>query len=113
MIFDSWSGVLKENDYELFITLPNKAISDEISRLFPKVKKIFFPKGSNSEIFNFINKVNCDVLSVDSYVPHKLLEVAKEKNITLQGNLDPKLLVSGGKKLDSEIYKIMTKFNYI
>ncbi len=110
MIFDSWSGVLKENDYELFITLPNKAISDEISRLFPKVKKIFFPKGSNREIFNFINKVNCDVLSVDSYVPQKLLEVAKEKNITLQGNLDPKLLVSGGKKLDSEIYKIMTKF---
>lgn len=110
MIFDSWSGVLKEDDYELFVTLPNKAISDSISNLFPKIKKIFFPRGSNREIFNFINKVNCDVLSVDSYVPQKLLKEAKEKNIILQGNLDPKLLVQGGKKLDSEIYKIMTKF---
>ena len=110
MIFDSWSGVLKEDDYELFVTLPNKDISDSISNLFPKIKKIFFPRGSNREIFNFINKVNCDVLSVDSYVPQKLLKEAKEKNIILQGNLDPKLLVQGGKKLDSEIYKIMTKF---
>ena len=43
-------------------------------------------------------------------MPQKLLKEAKEKNIILQGNLDPKLLVQGGKKLDSEIYKIMTKF---
>ena len=53
MIFDSWSGVLKEDDYELFVTLPNKAISDSISNLFPKIKKIFFSKRIKSRNFQF------------------------------------------------------------
>ena len=51
-----------------------------------------------------------DVLSLDKKIDTKILEIAKKK-IVLQGNLDPLILIDGGKKLEDEVKKIMLQFS--
>ncbi len=110
-IFDSWAGLLKGREYEEFVIRPNKNINDEIKKRFPKIKTSFFPRGSGKSILDFLDNVNCDIISLDEIFPEELNKIAVSRKITLQGNLSPKLLVEGGKKLEEEIRKIMLIFN--
>ena len=50
-------------------------------------------------------------MSLDKEFPRELLKLAREKKITLQGNLDPQILIEGGKKLEDEVKKIMIEFS--
>ena len=110
-IFESWAGLLDEKDYEDFIIKPNQRIQEEIKKKFPQTPLIFFPRNSGKNIFAFIKNVNCDVLSLDNKFPRELLKLAKTQKIILQGNLDPLILVGGGKKLEDEVKKIMIEFS--
>ena len=110
-VFDSWAGLLDEKDYEEFIIEPNKKIRQSIKKSFPQIPIIFFPRQSKKEIFSFINKVKPDVLSLDKKILTNICNIAKEKNIILQGNLDPNILLNGGKELEDEVKKIMLQFS--
>lgn len=110
-VFESWAGLLDEKDYEEFIIEPNKKIRESIKKSFPEIPIIFFPRQSKNEIFSFINKVKPDVLSLDKKILTNIYNIAKEKNIILQGNLDPNILLNGGKELEDEVKKIMLQFS--
>ncbi len=110
MVFDSWAGILDNEDYEDFIIKPNKIIQETVKRENPKTPMIFFPRNSGEKIFDFLKYVKCDILSISQKYSFKLLELAKKNNIILQGNLDPISLVNGGEKLDEEIKRIMEDF---
>ena len=56
-----------------------------------------FPENQNHKSLSFGN-VECDIISLDEKFPEELLEIAKKKNIILQGNLNPELLVREEKK---------------
>ena len=110
-VFDSWAGILDEEDYKDFIIAPNKKINKEIKKSYPEIPLIFFPRQSREKVLPFIEAVNPKILSLDIEMPEKLLEIAKEKKIILQGNLDPLLLEKGGDDLEKEIKKIMLLFS--
>ncbi|MBD22519.1 MAG: uroporphyrinogen decarboxylase [Alphaproteobacteria bacterium] len=110
-IFESWAGLLNKEDYNEFIIEPNRKIQKEIKKKFPEIPMIFFPRESKEKIFEFLEKVKPDVLSLDKEVPNKIFEVAKKKKIILQGNLDPLILIEGGRKLEDEVKKIMLHFS--
>ena len=40
------------------------------------------------------------------------MEIAKQKDIILQGNLDPNILVQGGEKMEETIKKILLRFKH-
>ena len=113
-VFESWAGLLEdEEEYFNFIIKPNQRISEEIRKFSPKTKIIHFPRGSKQKIVEFIRNVKCDVLSLDRDPPEEIFTICKENQLSLQGNLDPEILKSGGKKLINEVHKIMKKFrNY-
>ena len=92
-IFESWAGLLDEDQYFDFIIKPNKKILKNVKNVFPNIPVACFPRKSESQIFKFIENVECDIISLDEKFPEELLEIAKEKNIILQGNLNPELLV--------------------
>ena len=52
-----------------------------------------------------------NVLSLDKKILTNIYDIAKEKNIILQGNLDPNILLNGGKELEDEVKKIMLQFS--
>ena len=64
-----------------------------------------------NNIYSFIKRVKPDVLSLDKEVSAEVLKVAKKNEIILQGNLDPLILINGGKELEDEVKKIMLQFS--
>jgi uroporphyrinogen decarboxylase len=110
-VFESWAGLLNEKDYEDFVIKPNKKIQKDLKKKFPSTPIIYFPRNSGENIFAFIKNIDCDILSLDKKYPKELLNLAKKKQIILQGNLDPLILIEGGKKLEDEVKKIMIEFS--
>ena len=110
-VFDSWAGLLNGNLYKKYIIEPNKEIAKEIKNYSPGTRQIFFPRGSKENYFNFIKEVKPDVISLDEEFPEKIFSYAKKNDIILQGNLNPKVLIEGGRKLKKEIKNILNKFN--
>ena len=109
-IFESWAGLLDNELYFDFIIKPNKKIVENIKTVFPDIPVACFPRKSESKILQFIENVDCDIISLDESFPEELLEIAKEKSIVLQGNLNPNLLVKGGKKMEEKVKKILLRF---
>ncbi len=109
-VFDSWAGILSENEYEKFVIKPNKYINDEIKKSNPSIKTTFFPRQSGDKVLKFIEQVKCDILAVDEKYPKKLKEEAKKRDIILQGNLNPEILLIGGPKMEKKIKEILFDF---
>lgn len=110
-IFESWAGLLEGDEFFDFIIEPNKKILKNIKKVFPNTPVACFPRKSESQIVKFIENVECDIISLDEKFPEEILEIAKKKNIILQGNLNPELLVKGGKEMEETIKKILLRFN--
>jgi uroporphyrinogen decarboxylase len=97
-IFDTWAGLL--NSYENrddFIINPTKKIILEIRNKHPNIPIICFPKGINY-LENYIEKIKPNGVSIGSDVS---MEFAKklQKLATIQGNLDPQILITDKDKI--------------
>ncbi len=109
-IFESWAGLLESDEYIEFIVKPNKLISQEIKKHSKGIKIIHFPRGSRTNYKTFAEEVYCDVLSLDHSYPQEMLSLLREKNVTVQGNLDPKELLGGAKKVEEKTKEVLEKF---
>lgn len=89
-VFDSWVGALSADDYEHYI-------APTMHRIFTEVRKtgvptIYFGSGS-SHLLDQWNQLPVDVLSIDWRIT---IDQVRAKGIdkTIQGNLDPSLLLA-------------------
>ena len=98
-LFDSWSGVLSEDNFEEYVIKPNKRIISEIKTEFPHIPIIGFPKGAGYKYDGYIDNTGIDVIGVDYTVPVDVMKQFQKKKV-VQGNLDPVILL--GKKYDIE-----------
>ena len=109
-IFESWAGLLKNEEYIDFIIKPNQQISKEIREFSKQTKIIHFPRGSRNNYKIFAEEVKCDVLSLDQTYPKELLSLLREKGITVQGNLDPQELLKDGERVEEKTKEVLDKF---
>jgi len=109
-IFDSWAGLLDNEEYDRFIIEPNKKISEAIKKFSSRTQQIFFPRGSSHNYIKFIDRVKPMILALDNNYPEDIYDIAIRKNIILQGNLNPKTLVEGGEKLIRETKEVLERF---
>jgi uroporphyrinogen decarboxylase len=106
-IFDSWAAVLPEREFETWSVQPIKALVKLVRSARPQAKIIAFPRGATTGgLIRFAFETAVDGLSLDT--ADDLSSLAVEKNMpTLQGNLDPLVLIAGGKALDQAIDHIL------
>ena len=109
-IFESWAGLLEDEEYINFIVKPNQQISKEIKEFSKRTKIIHFPRGSRKNYKIFAEEVKCNVLSLDQTYPKELLSLLREKGITVQGNLDPLELLKEGERLEEKTKEVLEKF---
>jgi uroporphyrinogen decarboxylase len=105
-IFDSWSGVLGEEDFARWCVAPVKRIVDQVRKEIPGARIIGFPKGAGILYQNYREQTGVTALGLDWSVP---LSFARElqKGCAVQGNLDPMRLVAGGEALDRGVDAIL------
>ncbi len=109
-IFDSWAGILSKKEYEKYVIKPSVYINEKLKQRYPSIPRICFPRGSGKNIISFIDQVDCNVLAVDEKYPQQLKEIARKKNIILQGNLNPTILAEGGERMKRKIKQILFDF---
>ena len=104
-IFDSWAGVLDPESFEEYCVKPVKRIVDAVRARVPGARIIGFPKGAAMNYRDYAAKTGVTALGLDWTVP---LDFARElqRQVPVQGNLDPTRLVAGGAALDKGIDRV-------
>ena len=104
-IFDSWAGLLEENDLPNYIYTPTLNLVNYIKSL--NVPVICFPR----EIKNykeFCDIVKPDAINIDYNVDPK--EIVKDIKVPVQGGLNPNILLTDRQTLKKETIKYLEIF---
>ena len=104
-IFDSWAGLLEEKDLNKHIYEPTLRIVNYVKSL--NVPVICFPRGIKN-YRKYCEVVNPDVINIDYEVDPK--KIKEEINITIQGGLDPKILLTDQENLKKQALKYLDIF---
>ncbi len=105
-IFDSWAGLLQEKDLEYFVYNPIKSLVDFIRQ--KKSISICFPRNINN-YKKFVENVNPDVISIDYNIDPSIIRDTID--ITIQGGLNPKILLQNKDIVRNEVTKYLRTFD--
>jgi len=103
-LFDSWAGVLSAADYEARVLPHSREVFEAIGSR--DVPRIHFGVGTG-ELLPLIGDAGADVVGVDWRVP--LDEAARRvgPGRSLQGNLDPAVLLADRATVDREVCRVV------
>ncbi len=104
-IFDSWAGLLKENDLSYYIYNPTLSLVNYVKSL--NVPVICFPRGIKN-YKNYCEIIKPDTICIDYEVDP--IKINKEIKIPVQGGMDPKVLLSDKENLKKETVKYLNIF---
>ena len=104
-IFDSWAGLLEEKNLPKYVYNPTLNLVNYVKSL--NIPVICFPREIRN-YKNFCEVVKPDAISIDYNIDPKL--IVKEIKIPVQGGLDPKLLLSDKENLKKETLKYLNIF---
>ena len=106
-IFDSWAGVWPERQLRRWCLEPTKALVGRIRAERPGVPVIVFPRGAGVLYQAYAAECGADALGLDTTVPLGWAREVLQPKACLQGNLDPQLLVAGGRALRQGVADIL------
>ncbi len=106
-IFDSWAGSLKGQAFQDFALEPAKRITAELKRRNPDLPVIAFPREAGENYIGFAKAVGADGLAIDTKVDPSWAAEHLQPDGCVQGNLDPKHMVTGGQALVDETRRIV------
>ncbi|MAV61934.1 MAG: uroporphyrinogen decarboxylase [Candidatus Pelagibacter sp.] len=104
-IFDSWAGLVEENDLDKYIYSPTLELVNFTKLL--NVPVLCFPRNIKN-YKNFTQIVKPDGISIDYNVDPKV--IINDIKIPVQGGLDPKILLSGKEELRKQALKYLDIF---
>ncbi len=106
-IFDSWAGSLPENEFARWCIEPTRAMVRRLKAEAPEVPVIGFPRGAGVLTEAYAAKTGVDALGCDTSLPLAWIKERLQPDIAVQGNLDPVLLLAGGRALDARVAEIL------
>ena len=107
-LFDTWAGIVPESEFERLVIKPTRQIVERLKRDHPQVPVIGFPRGIGQRYRKYFSETGIDALSIDA---NTSLDEARALQAlgTVQGNLDPKILVAGGKPFEEAVERILDR----
>jgi len=106
-IFDTWGGILSQNDFEEFSLRYIEIIISNIKRKNEPV--IVFPKGVHYKLKK-LSKCGADVIGLDWTMNIGRVRKRIGERVALQGNLDPTVLYAGEEKIKEKAVGILNSF---
>ncbi len=107
-LFDSWAGALPEDQFARWVIEPTRRLVERIKQARPGIPVIGFPRGAGALYLPFVEQTGVDAVSLDTGIPLDWAVKTLQPKVTLQGNLDPVMLIAGGAALDSAIERILS-----
>jgi uroporphyrinogen decarboxylase len=106
-IFDTWGGILSQNDFEEFSLRYIAKVISGIKRTTEPV--IVFAKGVHYKLNNIV-KAGADVISLDWTMDLGEVRNRLGGSVALQGNMDPAVLYSSQERICAEVGKILNSY---
>jgi uroporphyrinogen decarboxylase len=106
-IFDTWAGVLPADEFKKWCIAPAAQIVKAVRKKIPSARIIGFPRGAGTEIARYLDAVEVDAISLDWMIELGVARDQVQPKRTVQGNLDPLVLLAGGDALDRAIDAII------
>lgn len=110
-LFDSWAGSLEGQDFDDFCIAPTAKIIGALKERHPKVPVIAFPREAKSRYEGFARETGADCVAIDNSVAPEWAAETVQSDGPVQGNLDPKLMVTGGDELVQAAKKVVQAFS--
>ena len=106
-IFDTWAGILPADEFKKWCIAPAAQIVKAVREKIPSARIIGFPRGAGTELARYLDAVEVDAISLDWMVELGFARDQIQPKRTVQGNLDPLVLLVGGVALDRAIDAII------
>jgi uroporphyrinogen decarboxylase len=108
-LFDSWAGALSHSDMRLYCLEPLRQIVAKVRSVHKDVPIILFPRGVGAGYLDFVDAKIGSALSLDTGVPLAWARDQLQPHVALQGNLDPQLVVTGGRAMRTAATQILNR----
>lgn len=102
-IFDSWAGSLAEHEFSSWVVAPTQRIVAALKARHPGVPIIGFPRGAGAHAARYVAETGVQGLGCDTAMPLVQMAELQSLGVAVQGNLDPLLLVAGGKAMEDRV----------
>jgi uroporphyrinogen decarboxylase len=109
-IFESWAEGLSLSLFERLILKPTTVLVSRLRALGVTSPIIGFPRGAGSLVGHYARETGITALGVDTQTPAAFAREQAPTNMPLQGNLDPQLLVAGGRFLEQGARYVVDAF---
>lgn len=109
-LFDSWAGSLKGKDFDDFAIAPAARIISALKQRHPTIPVIAFPREARNRYEGFAKATGADCVALDNSVDAKWAAANVQTHGCVQGNLDPRHMVTGGQALIDETRAIVSAF---
>ena len=106
-IFDSWAGSLPEDAFRRWSLAPNREIVRRVKAAHPQVPVIGFPRAAGPLYEAFVEETGVDAVACDTTLPVDWIRDRLQPKAAVQGNLDPLLLVAGGRAMEERVREIV------
>ncbi len=107
-VFDSWAGVWPEDHFRRWCLRPMTEIVRRVKAVHPDIPIILFPRQAGALYVEVAETAGCQGVSLDTTVPLGWAAQHLQPKVTVQGNLDPILLVAGGPALETGARAILS-----
>lgn len=101
-LFDSWAGSLSDPWFDLASVEPCRRITAALKTRWPDVPVIGFPRGAGARAERFVRETRVDGVAIGQDADRAWARDVLQKLATVQGNLDPALMIEGGAVMERE-----------
>ena len=106
-LFDSWAGLLPAEAFARWVIEPAKHIREALRKSCPEVPMIGFPRGAKELYKDYARETNMDCIGLDTGISMEWAVSEMPSQFSLQGNLDPSLLLKGGQEMEKAVLDIL------
>jgi uroporphyrinogen decarboxylase len=110
-IFDTWAGVLPPEEFARWSIAPTRRIVLAVRDAIPDAKIIGFPRGAGASLLNYATEVPVNAVGLDWMIDKTFARERVQSLKPVQGNLDPLVLIAGGRALDESVDDVMRAFS--
>lgn len=109
-LFDSWAGSLAPDEFERLVIAPNARIVAALRERHPATPIIGFPKGAGEKLPAYARETGVEAVGVDETVDPAWAARELPRDMPVQGNFDPLLLLAGSDRLERRVRFILECF---
>ncbi len=113
MLFESWSGIFPPDQFRQFVITPTRRIVQSLKFTNPGLKIIGFPRLCGLLLGEYVRATGVDAVGLDTITDPTIAIASCPVGTVFQGNLDPLLLKTGGKPLETAVRKLRDAFQNV